>query len=220
MSRTAQDVRESLPRESGISAWLNVNVRFWRAASLAVAAVVAAPIVVVVAGWLSPAADVWSHLIDTVLLETIGNTLGMLFGVGSGVLLIGVSLAWLTTMCDFPGRRWFDWALMLPLALPAYVLAFVAIGLFDYSGPVQSSLRALFGTSAALLPPIRSLGGLIAVMTLAFYPYVYMLARTAFVAQGRSMLETGRVDGPSRARSRCGPRAYGGARRFWGRGGI
>lgn len=197
MSRTAQDVRESLPRESGISAWLNVNVRFWRAASLAVAAVVAAPIVVVVAGWLSPAADVWSHLIDTVLLETIGNTLGMLFGVGSGVLLIGVSLAWLTTMCDFPGRRWFDWALMLPLALPAYVLAFVAIGLFDYSGPVQSSLRALFGTSAALLPPIRSLGGLIAVMTLAFYPYVYMLARTAFVAQGRSMLETGRVYGLS-----------------------
>jgi iron(III) transport system permease protein len=131
MTSTLQDVRESLPRDRGIAAWLNVNVRFWRAASLAVAAVVAAPIIVVAAGWASPATDVWSHLLDTVLIETLRNTVGMLLGVGLGVLVVGVALAWLTTMCDFPGRRWFDWALVLPLALPAYVLAFVAIGLLD-----------------------------------------------------------------------------------------
>jgi iron(III) transport system permease protein len=197
MSRTAEELRESLPRDAGISAWLNVNVRFWRAASLMVAAVVAAPILVIAAAWATPATDIWQHLVDTVLAETLLNTLVLLAGVGLGVLIIGVTLAWLTTMCEFPGRGLLDWALMLPLALPAYVLAFVAVGLLDYSGPVQTFLRGLFDTHAELMPPIRSLGGVTVVMTLAFYPYVYMLARTAFAAQGRAMFETGRVYGLS-----------------------
>ncbi len=200
MSRPAEALRESLPREVGIAAALNVNVRAWQAASLLVAAVVAAPIAVVVAAWAIPATDIWQHLVETVLGETLRNTVYMLFGVGLGVLMLGVALAWLTTVCEFPGRRLFDWGLMLPLALPAYVLAFVAVALLDYSGPLQTQLRAWFGGRTALLPPIRSLGGAIAVMVLAFYPYVYMLARTAFAAQGRAMLETARVYGlPARA---------------------
>ncbi len=197
MSRTVDELRESLPRDAGISAWLDVNVRFWRAASLLVAAVVAAPIVVVAAAWATPATDVWQHLVDTVLAETLLNTLVLAAGVSLGVLVMGVALAWLTTMCEFPGRTLFDWALMLPLALPAYVLAFVAVGLLDYSGPVQTYLRGLFDTRMALLPPIRSLAGVTVVMTLAFYPYVYMLARIAFAAQGRAMFDTGRVYGLS-----------------------
>jgi iron(III) transport system permease protein len=114
------------------------------------------------------------------------------------VLVLGVALAWFTALCEFPGRRLFEWALMLPLAMPAYVFAFVAVGLLDFSGPVQSWLRA---HGIAWFPPIRSAGGVITVMVLAFYPYVYMLARTAFLAQGRSMFDTGRILGltPTRA---------------------
>ncbi len=183
--------------DTGIAAWLNVNVRAWRVASLAIAGVVAAPILVVAAAWLTPAGAVWAHLADTVLAGLIRNTLVLMLGVGLGVALLGVGLAWLTTMCEFPGRRWFDWALMLPLAVPAYVLAFALIGLLDVSGPVQASLRGWFGAQGFWFPRIRSEGGVIAVLTLAFYPYVYMLARATFLAQGRTMLETGRVLGLS-----------------------
>ncbi|NOZ11596.1 MAG: iron ABC transporter permease [Gammaproteobacteria bacterium] len=182
------------PAAVGIGAWLNVNIGLWRLASLVVAAVVAAPLLVLAMSWLTPDAEVWRHLSDTLLLELVRNTLVLLVSVGSGVLILGVGLAWLTAMCDFPGRNFFDWALMLPLAVPAYVLAFVAVGVLDFSGPVQSVLRQWFGTSS-WFPPIRSEGGVIAVMVLAFYPYVYMLARSAFLNQGHHMLETARVLG-------------------------
>ncbi|MDH3513720.1 MAG: iron ABC transporter permease [Gammaproteobacteria bacterium] len=195
MSASAEDIRQSPPPvESGISDWLNVNVRLWRLASFTVAAIVAAPIAVVALSWLTPAGDVWRHLVQTVLGELLWNTGVLMAGVGAGVFLLGAGLAWLVTMYEFPGRRFFDWALMLPLAIPAYVLAFVAVALLDFSGPVQSALRAMFGGSG-WFPPIRSAGGIIGVMVLAFYPYVYMLARAAFLAQGRRMLETGRVLG-------------------------
>jgi iron(III) transport system permease protein len=184
------------PRETGIASWLNVNVRLWQIASLAVALVVAAPILVLAATWLAPAGEVWRHLAQTVLGELVRNTLVLMLGVGVGVFVLGVGLAWVVSVCDFPGRKIFDWALMLPLAIPAYVLAFVAVGLLDYSGPVQGWVRELFGASA-WFPPIRSGGGVIAVMVLAFYPYVYMLARAAFLSQGRAMFETGRVFGLS-----------------------
>jgi iron(III) transport system permease protein len=193
MSATAENLRQA-PPESGISAWLNVNVRLWRVASFVIAGVVAAPILIVTLAWLTPAGDVWRHLVHTVLGELLRHTAVLMFGVGLGVFVLGAGLAWLVAMCEFPGRRVFDWALMLPLAVPAYVLAFVAVALLDFSGPVQGMLRTLFGSSA-WFPPIRSAGGVIGVMVLAFYPYVYMLARAAFLAQGRRMLETGRVYG-------------------------
>ena len=197
MSATAENIRESHPPvESGISDWLNVNVRLWRLASFVVAGIVAAPVLVIALSWLTPAGDIWRHLAQTVLGELLLNTVVLMLGVGSGVFVLGAGLAWLVTMYDFPGRRFFDWALMLPLAIPAYVLAFVAVGLLDFSGPVQGALRSVFGDNA-WFPPIRSAGGVIAVMVLAFYPYVYMLARAAFLSQGRRMLETGRVLGLS-----------------------
>ena len=193
MSATAENLRQASP-ESGISTWLNVNVRLWRMASFVIAGVVAAPILVVTLAWLTPAGDVWRHLVHTVLGELLRHTAVLMFGVGLGVFVLGAGLAWLVAMCEFPGRQVFDWALMLPLAVPAYVLAFVAVALLDFSGPVQGMLRSLFGSNA-WFPPIRSAGGVIGVMVLAFYPYVYMLARAAFLAQGRRMLETGRVYG-------------------------
>jgi len=197
MTAITEATNRNQPVEAGISDWLSVNVRFWRVASFTVALVVAAPILVVVSAWMTPAGDVWRHLADTVLAELLGNTLVLLLGVGTGVFVLGVGLAWLLSMYEFPGRKFFDWALMLPLAIPAYVLAFVAVGILDFSGPVQTWLRELFGPDGYWFPPIRSAGGVIAVMVLAFYPYVYMLARAAFLSQGRSLFETGRVSGLS-----------------------
>src|SRR3989344_5090475 len=196
MTVSAESSSRQTPVESGISTWLNVNVRGWRLASLVVAAVVAAPILVIAGAWLTPATDIWRHIADTVLAELLRHTVVLVLGVGLGVLVLCTVLAWLVATCDFPGRRYFDWALMLPLAIPAYVLAFALIGIFEFSVPFQSALRGWFGAGFAL-PPIRSTGGVILAMMLAFYPYVYMLARTAFLSQGQSMIETGRVYGLS-----------------------
>ncbi|MFL2840734.1 MAG: ABC transporter permease [Pseudohongiellaceae bacterium] len=122
------------------------------------------------------------------------NTLILILGVGFGVTLLGVSLAWLTSVCAFPGRKLFEWALMLPLAIPTYVMAFVFLGLMNYTGPVQTVLRGWFGNEA-YFPSVQSSGVVIIVLCLALYPYVYMLARSAFLIQGRSMMDAGRILG-------------------------
>lgn len=166
----------------------------WRLAALGIAAIVAAPLLLVFSGWLQPEGEVWRHLADTILGGLIVNTLLLLAGVGIGVLLLGVGLAWLTTLCEFPGRRFFEWALMLPLAVPAYVLAFVVLGVFDFSGPVQTFMREAFGADSGL-PNVRSTGGVITVLVLVLYPYVYMLTRSAFLTQGRGTLEAARILG-------------------------
>lgn len=181
-------------RQVGLSNWLNVNSQYWRFSSLLVALTIALPILVVFAAWLQPAGEIWQHLAETVLSNLLKNTFVLLIGVGIGVLLVGTGLAWLTSMCEFPGRKFFEWALMLPLSVPAYVLAFVMVGLFDFSGPVMTWLREQ-GMSIESIPSIRSVGGIITVMILAFYPYVYMLARLAFISQGRNLLDSGRVLG-------------------------
>lgn len=167
----------------------------WRAFFFLAAGLTAAPLLVVFSAFLTPADDVWRHFADTILGEILFNTFALAVGVGVGCALIGVGLAWLIAVCDFPGRRFFDWALLLPLAVPAYVTAFVVIGLLDFSGPVQTALRELTGSSLRWFPQIRSRGGAIVVLTLALYPYVYLLARNAFSTQGRRMLEAGRVLG-------------------------
>lgn len=155
---------------------------------------VALPLMVIFSGWLQPNNSVWQHLAQTVLADLIINTLVLQAGVAVGVLLLGVGLAWLTTMTEFPGRRWFDWLLMLPLAIPAYVLAFVVLGMFDFAGPLQTQLREWFGSDIRL-PQIRSTGGVIIVMTLVLYPYVYMLARSAFLAQSAHTLDAAKILG-------------------------
>lgn len=156
------------------------------------------PLLVIAYATVSPEAEVWAHLSRYVLPEVTINTLKLLFGVALLSGVIGTTLAWLTSICEFPGRRFFDWALLLPLAIPTYVLAFVAVGFLDYSGPLQSWLRASTGSST-WVPRIRSTGGVIVVLSLALYPYVYLLARTAFLTQGRRALEAAQMLGLGRA---------------------
>lgn len=155
------------------------------------------PLGVVVALALAPQPEIWQHLWQHVLPRVLANTAVLMALVAVGVLLVGVPLAWLTTMYEFPGRRVFAWALVLPLAFPAYVLAFVQMGLFEFAGPVQSAIRAVFGSSR-WFPEIRgSLWGLTLALVCAFYPYVYLLARSAFLTQGRRAMEAAQSLGHS-----------------------
>jgi len=156
--------------------------------TIVVAAMVITPLSVVLLSWLNPAGEIWGHLSETLLADLLINTFWLVTGVSTGTVILGVSLAWLTAVCDFPGRKFFSWSLLLPLAMPAYVLAFVSLGIFDFSGPVQSLLRHWFGSSH-WFPDIRSTAGVITVLTLALYPYVYLLTRNAFQTQGKRMLE-------------------------------
>ena len=164
------------------------------------ALVVLVPLFVVGLSWLDVDASIWLHLLDTNFFEIVNNTLVLVAGVAVGVFVIGVSLAWLTSMYEFPGRKVFDFALMLPLAIPTYVLAFVFVGIFDYTGPVQGLLRDLFGRGH-WFPNVRGTLGVVTVMTLVLYPYVYMLAKSAFQAQGRGVMEAARVLGKGPWRS-------------------
>ena len=124
--------------------------RRWYPISFAVAALVLLPLSILLFSWGSIDGEIWAHLWDTQMPRLLGNTLTLVLGVGIGVVVLGVSLAWLTALCEFPGRRWLDWALMLPFAIPAYVLAFVFIGLLDFSGPVQSLATRLAGNALAI----------------------------------------------------------------------
>ena len=137
------------------------------------------------------------HLAETVLPHLIGNTLILMVGVAVGTVALGVGLAWLVSAYRFPGCRIFDWALMLPFAVPTYVMAFVFLGLMDFQGPVQSGARALFGLPNAWFLEVRNPLGVLAVMTLVLYPYVYMLSRAAFLQQGMAPLEAARTLGMS-----------------------
>lgn len=166
-------------------------------AALAMALLVAVPIVVVATSVLAPAGETWRHLVDTVLAEYVANTLWLLLGVAGGVLLLGVTTAWLVATYRFPGRALMEWALVLPLAMPAYVIAYAYTDALQFAGPVQGWLRALTGWKAReyWFPEIRSLGGAIALFSLVLYPYVYLTARAAFLQQTQNTLEAARLLG-------------------------
>ena len=138
--------------------------------------------------------DTWAHLASTVLPEYIVTTLWLCAGVGIGVTLLGVGAAWLVTRHEFPGRAAFEWALVLPLAMPAYVMAYTYTDLLQYVGPVQTALREAFGWRRAdyVFPDVRSTGGAVLMFSLVLYPYVYLLARTAFLERGGAMIEAAR----------------------------
>ncbi len=156
------------------------------------------PILVVLFAWTQPVADIWTHMREYVLPQVLKNTVILLLMVTVIAGSIGTALAWITSMYRFPGQRFFSWALMLPLAMPAYVLAFVTVGIVDFSGPLQTGLRDL-GISTAI-PSVRNVWGAGLILSLAFYPYVYLLARQAFLSQGRRAIEAGQMLGLSRSR--------------------
>lgn len=141
--------------------------------------------------------DTWQHMASTVLPEYIGNTLWLLCGVGIGVIVLGVATGWLTAVHRFPGQSFFEWALVLPMAMPAYVMAYVYTDLLQFVGPVQTTLRETFGWGRAdyWFPDVRSRGGAILMFVLVLYPYVYLLARTAFLERAHGMVEAARTLG-------------------------
>ena len=168
--------------------------------TLAVAALVAVPIVSVATNVFSAGTDgTWAHLVATLLPEYIGTTILLCLGAGSGAFVLGTGSAWLVTHFDFNGRRAFEWALVLPLAMPAYVMAYTYTDLLQYSGPLQSALRAATGWGRAdvALPEVRSLGGAALMFACVLYPYIYLLARTAFLERGGAVIEAGRSLGLS-----------------------
>jgi iron(III) transport system permease protein len=174
-------------------------------AALAVALVLAAPLGSVLftalAGAGAGSEATWGHLARTVLGDYVLNTVALCAGVASGVFALGVGSAWLVTRYEFAGRRVFEWALVMPLAMPAYVMAYVYTDLLQFTGPLQTALRRAFGWGRAdyWFPEIRSLAGAAAMLALALYPYVYMLARTAFIERAGGMVEVGRSLGLSPA---------------------
>ncbi len=177
---------------------------FWTTGTLLLALIIAAPLLSVCFLAFGPSDDIWRHLFETVLSRYLRTTLGLMLGVGMGTLIIGVCSAWLVTLCSFPGRRIFEWALLLPMAMPAYVVAYVYTDVFEFAGPVQESLREVFGWKSSRdywFPEIRSLGGAVFVMTITLYPYVYLLARVAFMQQSVCILEVSRTLGKSTWRS-------------------
>ena len=139
----------------------------------------------------------WAHLAQTVLSEYIANSLWLCLGVAVGVAVVGVTTAWLTAMHDFPGRRVFEWAMVLPLAVPAYVMAYVYTDFLQFVGPVQTALRETFGWEHGdyWFPDIRTLPGAVLMFVSVLYPYVYLLARSAFLERASGMLEAARTLG-------------------------
>ncbi|PVZ66322.1 ABC transporter permease [Pelagibaculum spongiae] len=166
-------------------------------ASILLALLVAAPLLFLAFSWFDPQPEIWAHLAENLLGELISNTLLLLIGVAISVLVLGVGLAWLVVFYDFPGKKYLDWGLMLPLAIPAYVLGFVILGLTDYSSPLQTFANQMAGHFVQL-PDFRNLPGVVLVMSLVLYPYVYMLARSAFLKQGAAPLEAAQMLGMSR----------------------
>ncbi len=166
-------------------------------ASLAAAALIVAPIVAVVVSGFGPGEGAWAHLVQTVLGAYVWNTFLLLVGVTWGVVSMGVLSAWLVTVYRFPGQRVLEWALVLPLAVPAYVMAYAYTDWLQFTGPVQTWLRGVTGWQAReyWFPEIRSLWGAAAMLSFALYPYVYLIARTAFLEMSRSALEAGRLAG-------------------------
>jgi iron(III) transport system permease protein len=182
--------------------------RLWLlpAAGFALAAALATPVLVVLASVFAPTDGAWARLAGLTLPQYVANTIWLLLGVGAGVLVVGVGTAWLVTMYRFPGSRVCEWILLLPMAVPAYLLAYTYADLLQFTGPVQTALREWFGWQRGdyWFPEIRSVGGAIAVMTFVLYPYVYMLARTAFLEQSASVLEASRTLGQSAWRTFAG----------------
>ncbi|HZH23766.1 MAG TPA: iron ABC transporter permease [Solirubrobacteraceae bacterium] len=169
----------------------------WAAVGVLVAALVVGPLLVLPVSFITDA-GAFDQIAADLLPEALRASAVLALGVGAGTLLLGGGLAALVSFYDFPGRRWLDWALVLPLAMPAYVLVFVLLGQYDSDSPLQRALRDLLGVG---LPEVRSTGGAIAVLTLVLYPYVYVLGRSAFLEQSRDTFEAARSLGLSHARA-------------------
>lgn len=171
----------------------------WTGASALVSALVIVPLLVLFYQLFLPGGDIWDHLVETTLAGYIGNSLSLMALVAIFSCLFGVPTAWLVASTEFPGRRLLSWLLVLPLAAPAYVIAYLYTDLLDFSGPVQSWLRATFDLTAGSywFPAIRSLPGAAILLSLVLYPYIYLLARASFASRAGVQFEAARTLGKS-----------------------
>jgi len=175
----------------------------WSLAALVIAALAGLPIAAILVASLSGGIDALAHLARTVLGEYVLNTGLLMLLAGTLAALVGTGCAWLVTASEFPGRRVLGWALVLPLAVPAYIGAYIYADMLDFAGPVQSALREAtgWGPGDYAFPEIRSLGGGALVLGLVLYPYVYLLARTAFATQSLTQFRAARSLGAGPARA-------------------
>lgn len=169
----------------------------WSAITLLAVGAILLPILLVGLAGLTPNSDAWRQLWQGPLPGMLWTTLVLLVLVGTATLVLGTGLAWLTATYEFPGRRFFAWALIVPLAMPAYILGFVFLAVFDFAGPVQSGMRSLFGVDV-WAPDVTSVWGAAIVLSLSLYPYVYILARAALREQTPRMYEAARMLGDGR----------------------
>ncbi|MEM1425275.1 MAG: iron ABC transporter permease [Cyanobacteria bacterium P01_H01_bin.130] len=141
--------------------------------------------------------DIWNHLASTVLPLYIFNSIALGLGVGLTTVVLGTGMAWLVALCRFPGQRWLEWALLLPMAIPAYLLAYTYTDFLDFYGPVRTLIESTtgWGPQDYWFPNVRSLEGAIAMLSLVLYPYVYLLVRVAFLEQSTVTLEASRLLG-------------------------
>jgi len=173
----------------------------WSIGSIIIALLILAPILAVV--WIAffPSENIWKHLLATTLPRYFRNSLILMITVGLGAGIIGTGTAWLVVMKRFPLRRVLEWALLMPLAIPAYIGAYALVDFLEYAGPVQTWMRGFFGWENSQyywFPEIRSIWFAALVLTLSLYPYVYLIARAAFREQSANMIEVSRALG-------CGP---------------
>ncbi len=180
----------AMPRARALPAWDG-----WQGAAWLIAAIAALPLLALAWTAAQGSAGLWSHLVATVLPQAARNTAALLLGVGVLTIALGVGSAWLVTAYEFPGRRVAAWALLLPLAVPTYIVAYAYLDLLHPLGPVQSALRGLLGYDSPRdfrLPDIRGLAGCIVLLGFVLYPYVYMATRAMFLTQAGSLLEAAR----------------------------
>ena len=174
------------------------NWNIWSVPVVIIAFIIIAPVLAIFYSALLGDTSLWPHLFSTVLPRYITNTLILMIGVGSLSLFFGVSTAWVVTRYDFPGKFIFEWALLLPAAVPAYIIAYVYTDIFEYAGPVQGMLRELFGWNNSKdywFPNVRSMGGAILVMSSVLYPYVYLMTRASFLTTPISFFQTSSIYG-------------------------
>ena len=186
-------MRRMIARATGASGWLFL--------SAAVAVLVAAPLVALVFAASQGTANLWGDLLAYVLPAAVRDTIVLLAGVGVLTAAVGTGAAWLVTAYDFPGRRSLGWALLLPLAVPTYIVAYAYLDLLHPVGPVQTALRALLGIDSPRdfrLPDIRSMTGCIILLGFVLYPYVYLTTRAMFLMQSASLIEAARTLGVGR----------------------
>ena len=177
-----------------ITLWRRSDSTAWFVTVIVIAAIITLPLFAVVQFNLHPRSDIWQHLVDHVLFDYIKNSFLLGIGVAIGTFMIGVPAAWLCALYKFPGKRLLEFLLLLPLAIPGYIIAYTYTGILDVSGPVQSQLRTFFGWQFGdyWFPEIRSLGGAITMFSFVLYPYVFLLTRSTLIIQSANVIDAAR----------------------------